>query len=162
MRGATQAYEHHQHRPNISIHAPLAGCDRSRISKTIDFMLFQSTHPLRGATKKSRRPAVKFLFQSTHPLRGATKKSRRPALKFLFQSTHPLRGATELLDKITFRIRYFNPRTPCGVRLFCHYRADCSFNISIHAPLAGCDFRKARFRPRGEYFNPRTPCGVRL
>ena len=63
---------------------------------------------------------------------------RAETRKRLFQSTHPLRGATR--EDALFAIRKA---------------------ISIHAPLAGCDFRKARFRPRGEYFNPRTPCGVR-
>ena len=79
---------------------------------------------------------------------------------------------------------YFNPRTPCGVRLADTYSLLPVFEISIHAPLAGCDFRsrrgwwsRRRFQSthplRGAtvagcslslvfcYFNPRTPCGVR-
>ena len=78
---------------------------------------------------------------------------------------------------------YFNPRTPCGVRLnkmfglppilkfqsthplrgatlcdrFRHRRGA----ISIHAPLAGCDARQIPLCLRPEDFNPRTPCGVR-
>ena len=79
----------------ISIHAPLAGCD-------------PPLTPQRG------RRAPKF--QSTHPLRGATLMSvtqpRRPA----FQSTHPLRGATRDCGRIIVIGRHFNPRTPCGVR----------------------------------------------
>ena len=34
----------------ISIHAPLAGCDRCVFVMNWAFSLFQSTHPLRGAT----------------------------------------------------------------------------------------------------------------
>ena len=34
-----------------------------------------------------------------------------------FQSTHPVWGATELRPASALRIFYFNPRTPCGVRL---------------------------------------------
>ena len=34
----------------ISIHAPLAGCDNVRIFAVVFHSLFQSTHPLRGAT----------------------------------------------------------------------------------------------------------------
>ena len=54
----------------------------------------------------------------------------------------------------------FNPRTPCDSRL-------CGTNIrvnqiSIHAPLAGCDREQhRRSRSPRENFNPRTPCGVR-
>ena len=56
----------------------------------------------------------------------------------------------------------FNPRTPCGVRLACTYNRFGSVEISIHAPLAGCDKGTAgRWRYHRD-FNPRTPCGVRL
>ena len=59
-------------------------------------LIFQSTHPMRGATfLNTLKLITSLLFQSTHPMRGAT-------LTFLFditavspfQSTHPMRGAT--------------------------------------------------------------------
>ena len=80
--------------------------------------IFQSTHPLRGATRASHRrdnarhgyfnprtpcgvrlirlfPAASTPpFQSTHPLRGATTAPQQSAEEIAFQSTHPLRGAT--------------------------------------------------------------------
>ena len=34
--------------------------------------IFQSTHPMRGATKQMQILAFPFTFQSTHPMRGAT------------------------------------------------------------------------------------------
>ena len=37
----------------ISIHAPRAGCDRSFMLKPSEWILFQSTHPVRGATLQS-------------------------------------------------------------------------------------------------------------
>ncbi len=55
-----------------------------------------------------------------------------------FQSTHPLRGATP--DVVRQKAK----------RL-----------ISIHAPLAGCDFVSACPVVPPLDFNPRTPCGVR-
>ena len=101
-----------------------------------------------------------------------------------FQSTHPLRGATRVVDCAGLLNRYFNPRTPCGVRPGCGSSGTRSrrfqsthplrgatgvcrnvvdiFQISIHAPPAGCDPRsRAPGIPRTN-FNPRTPCGVRL
>ena len=58
-------------------------------------------------------------------------------------------------------ILYFNPRTPCGVRLtFSDLRND-NYTISIHAPRAGCDCGQAIDWSDEKYFNPRTPCGVR-
>ena len=39
-----------RHRLSISIHAPLAGCDVGWVSFDLAYIVFQSTHPLRGAT----------------------------------------------------------------------------------------------------------------
>ena len=38
----------------------------------VSWLLFQSTHPLRGATIRNRKSNQQMKFQSTHPLRGAT------------------------------------------------------------------------------------------
>ena len=58
------------------------------------------------------------LFQSTHPVRGATTVVgfvRSPPCRF--QSTHPVRGATRrIIPCAAFYTCNFNPRTPCGVR----------------------------------------------
>ena len=40
---------------DISIHAPLAGCDADRLAKAGVDKLFQSTHPLRGATLTDKK-----------------------------------------------------------------------------------------------------------
>ena len=40
----------------------------------------------------------------------------------------------------------FNPRTPCGVRLFHALQSLDDGFISIRAPLAGCDPIDERFR----------------
>ena len=56
----------------ISIHAPLAGCDCAIDLLSYATLEFQSTHPSRGATPKVDLAASPFPFQSTHPLRGAT------------------------------------------------------------------------------------------
>ena len=62
-------------------------------------------------------------------------------------------AATSLFPALTD----FNPRTPCGVRLFCMPFASCSSkSISIHAPLAGCDAR-APDRGRGGRISIHAP-----
>ena len=59
-------------RIRISIHTPLAGSDVHR-SHFLPLMVgFQSTLPLRGATKQTLIPLSGTVFQSTLPLRGAT------------------------------------------------------------------------------------------
>ncbi len=78
--------------------------------------IFQSTHPMRDATDSLPILAPSDVFQSTHPMRDATKREVENVLANLFQSTHPMRDAT------TYSSYYgcnpnFNPRIPCGMRL---------------------------------------------
>ena len=90
-------------------------------------------------------------------------KQRGTHLKF--QSTHPLRGATASPKSAHIRHLHFNPhfnpRTPCGVRPRGILRDAAIPDISIHAPLAGCDDGICAAQEVGKDFNPRTPCGVR-
>ena len=100
-------------------------------------------------------------FQSTHPLRGATRGRTSWSGWGTFQSTHPLRGATLSRLSHLFHDKNFNPRTPCGVRRGSTDQALQVIEISIHAPLAGCDRPYPALRRCQANFNPRTPCGVR-
>ena len=73
-------------------------------------------------------------FQSTHPSRGATPEICQFRIGQAFQSTHPSRGAT---DSATFRL---NPN-----------------EISIHAPLTGCDLYTRIFSPPKLQFQSTHP-----
>ena len=101
----------------VSIHAPREGCDFSWAEWTPNTTLFQSTHPVRGAT--SQFPYGRFIpeFQSTHPVRGAT----------LLPQTHA--------GILTVSIHA--PREGCDDK-----GAEKPFasTVSIHAPREGCDF----------------------
>ena len=126
--------------PLISIHAPLAGCDRTKTILTKLTTKFQSTHPLRGATIDIDGTSYTYTISIHAPLAGCDHRHFYYHTSGLgFQSTHPLRGATRSSHFISAVSLNFNPRTPCGVRLFCEYSFKCQQAISIHAPLAGCD-----------------------
>ena len=102
---------------NISIHAPLTGCDFSESLICVLYILFQSTHPLRDATLYLLSVAIGDKFQSTHPLRDAT---------------------IQLQDKQRLqRISIHAPLTGCDVAPLT-FMWSCT-TISIHAPLTGCD-----------------------
>ena len=126
-------------RQPISIHTPLAGSDMNFQRLFFETVLFQSTLPLRGATRRAmatssrsrhfnphspcgeRRSSLVpmsriFGFQSTLPLRGATAIERRQQSIFRFQSTLPLRGATGHTRRHPNTPCYFNPHSPCGER----------------------------------------------
>ena len=144
----------------ISIHAPLAGCDSEIVSvqptafnfnprtpcgvRLVTFcpiapsLLFQSTHPLRGATYTVYLLILSRLFQSTHPLRGATSLSEYAPTPSIFQSTHPLRGATFSIVGAEHR-KQFQSTHPLRGATGRRPRGHLDGNISIHAPLAGCD-----------------------
>ena len=161
MRGATRIPAGCAGGLDISIHAPHAGCDETKDDLSAFASVFQSTHPMRGATEtclhakyhgqdfNPRTPCgvrqahscgrrFSGRFQSTHPIRGATTASIPMVQTAAFQSTHPMRGATD-----------------CRCRIHDHT------NISIHAPHAGCDETQKNDLAHISNFNPRTPCGVR-
>ena len=100
-------------------------------------------------------------FQSTHPLRGATKGGLGAILVIAISIHAPLAGCDHGLHHHRARRRHFNPRTPCGVRRPQRRERRAAKNISIHAPLAGCDARVRERQGWEKDFNPRTPCGVR-
>ena len=61
---------------------------------TTEQLKFQSTLPLRGATRVNKVNHNATVFQSTLPLRGATSTPDIVRIAYPFQSTLPLRGAT--------------------------------------------------------------------
>ena len=103
---------------SISIHAPHTGRDDAPAAPEYDEDIFQSTRPIRGATKFDPELEARLVkFQSTRPIRGATRRGRppglpgqhfnprapygarqsricRPGARRAFQSTRPIRGAT--------------------------------------------------------------------
>ena len=139
LRGATYTSVSGYRLSLISIHAPLAGCDRSR-QKTLRFGLDFNPRTPRGVRQDFKTCLAEYINFNPRTPRGV----RHVVLEtsngvYLFQSTHPSRGAT------------------CGG---CLRRPPPRF-ISIHAPLAGCDRVLPEFREKKHDFNPRTPCGVR-
>ena len=103
----------------ISIHAPHAGSDETS----------------RGIT------STKSSFQSTLPMRGATKHTAlRPAdYDISIHAPHAGSDGKQLIQQHCDQMAHFNPRSPCGERPR-HLRAiRVILKISIHAPHAGSD-----------------------
>ena len=147
---------------SISIHAPRAGCDIQRKANHARTSDFNPRTPCGVRLEKLRINFNAVLFQSTHPVRGATQSLfRYKGDLTIFQSTHPVRGATSARGLPMLLVLNFNPRTPCGVRRPKFNYEVRHKNISIHAPRAGCDDMEPALFPDSFNFNPRTPCGVR-
>ena len=80
---------------NVSIHAPREGCDLPALFRPNSSVLFQFTHPGRGATIYNLIYfAAKISFNSRTP--GGVRQSTQifTSVTTMFQFTHPGRGAT--------------------------------------------------------------------
>ena len=141
----------------ISIHAPREGCDLA-IGFGCRFDAVISIHaPREGCDGCQTRSNNHTIFQSTHPVRGATRPRSAGRPDNRFQSTHPVRGAT---DKVCHNgggntISIHAPREGCD----CSYSVPkvCHDKISIHAPREGCDPHCRSRSTSSPHFNPRTP-----
>ena len=127
------------------------------------YVIFQSTHPVRGATYTMRAwHCGGAAFQSTHPVRGATHQCPELVRNYLaFQSTHPVRGATITKMSILGLLEFQSTHPVRGATSGC---------TSFHSPPAEFQsthpVRGATTSAAGRFctysnFNPRTPCGVR-
>ena len=72
----------------------------------------------------------------------------------------PLAGCDSLQRRTARLQSNFNPRTPCGVRLWAVPVGRQSKNFNPRTPC-GVRLRQTTSMMRQFYFNPRTPCGVR-
>ena len=96
----------------ISIHAPLAGCDLQYIGDTACAAFISIHAPLAGCdTSKSRRTTRKRQFQSTHPLRGATRCDDVQIADNLISIHAPLAGC----DSISCANQRLAPPTKGGL-----------------------------------------------
>ena len=148
----------------ISIHAPLARCDRIRPFGNVTLDPFQSTHLLRGATLLVASPVACIRISIHAPLarcdlrgqRGQSDQKHfnprtscevRPSTLIyslatgIFQSTHLLRGATKASAEGLFNFLIFQSTHLLRGATKASFLYVLLPVISIHAPLARCDIR---------------------
>ena len=143
----------------ISIHAPLAGCDTPPCRATPCRADFNPRTPCGVRRNSLYRQIGARYFNPRTPCGVRPSVFSACTAKYGFQSTHPLRGATRI-NESTDCVRNFNPRTPCGVR---HYRRGRYTGRWHFNPRTPCGVRPSAWKTstRASNFNPRTPCGVR-
>ena len=126
---------------DISIHAPREGCDWiTSAPATKEFDNFNPRTP-RGV-RQFHQPSYSATggFQSTHPARGATSTSNSSRARIAISIHAPREGCDRMGAHTQSDGRYFNPRTPRGVRLVIGvlHRAPAGFQ-STH-PARGATF----------------------
>ena len=168
----------------ISIHAPRVGCDTSRVPPWHFPTVFQSTHPVWGATYhffeggdpvaiSIHAPRVGCDYPVVQSIEPSEISIHAPRVGCDFCSGLPMAASScHFNPRTPCGVRpdspqggaghlHFNPRTPCGVRPCAVLFLPHVFDISIHAPRVGCDYRLPGPGAATRNFNPRTPCGVR-
>ena len=101
---------------NISTHAPLAGRDVSSDLYLTTFLNFNPRAPCGARQNQKRRQKDFIKFQPTRPLRGAT-LARGAVIPPNKISTHaPLAGRDSRRRSRRRLPAHFNPRAPCGAR----------------------------------------------
>ena len=123
---------------------------------------FQPTLPVRGATPPVMVWEVLLaIFQPTLPVRGATPMFVAQHIQEMISTHAPRAGSDNRWFSCITTIWYFNPRSPCGERLYDSYPVSDTQPISTHAPRAGSDESIATGEFTLSDFNPRSPCGER-
>ena len=140
LRDATKLKKLKRGADDISIHAPLTGCDLQHQKKQRERLRFQSTHPLRDATRFTVSCVVLHLYFNPRTPYGMRRSRQiRRGKVIWFQSTHPLRDATLEIPFVcvSYIISIHAPLTGCDS--FKKSQIMKAMEISIHAPLTGCD-----------------------
>ena len=148
------------------------------------FPAFQSTRPIRGATRLPGDPqwagsyfnprapygarlSMKlvmlgiYLFQSTRPIRGATSLLRcLVVVTIRFQSTRPIRGATVVKHFLSIFVLFQSTRPIRGAT---EVRKQTVNGILFQStrPIRGATVRQFRQKCTFTNFNPRAPYGAR-
>ena len=126
------------------------------------FSKFQSTLPLRGATRrKDCRCCTPQYFNPRSPYGERPPDAPTPETAEEFQSTLPLRGATSRSRRSSALSTNFNPRSPYGERLAVIASVIKCNRFQSTLPLRGATPCPSDWRSCHRYFNPRSPYGER-
>ncbi len=127
------------------------------------FFIFQSTLPMRGATRWLESGRTSMSYFNPHSPCGERLSAVADRLQLpIFQSTLPMRGATVRAIPLQLEQEDFNPHSPCGER---HggeggEGGDDLFQSTL--PMRGATVPTPRRCSYCHNFNPHSPCGERL
>ena len=144
---------------NISIHAPLTGRDAVILLVLIG-LVFQSTRPLRGATREKNEPATNRQISIHAPLTGRDRRNIPEHRRIPISIHAPLTGR-DARPACSFPYPGISIHAPLTGRDRERQKNARSIVISIHAPLTGRDPALAAAPRRVSHFNPRAPYGAR-
>ncbi len=126
----------------ISIHVPRVEDDDSKYSVNNTARNFNPRPPCGGRLQQAKEQPLPHRFQSTSPVWRTTLHIWRVfTVDFKFQSTSPVWRTTMTDTRMLSERKHFNPRPPCGGRLFVPAHCRVPTAISIHVPRVEDDAR---------------------
>ena len=118
--------------------------------------IFQSTRPMRGATRNQPKGGVLVKFQSTRPMRGATIFLEVLCMTFYISIHAPHAGRDLLVISFLPTSLYFNPRAPCGARLSFMRKLIMKVSFQSTRPMRGATTESA-WIPETTYISIHAP-----
>ena len=104
---------------------------------------------------------ARTIFQPSLPLRGATRRHGAVGERRVISTLAPLAGS-DIVFEVWHLVRInFNPRSPCGERLYLLKRRKPPGAFQPSLPLRGATTPPSKREDGNSYFNPRSPCGER-
>ena len=123
----------------ISIHAPRVGCDISFLHSIHSLGYFNPRTPCGVRPLAHGFRSTPSIFQSTHPVWGATTAAAEQLPVLLISIHAPRVGCDKVMRRLSDIDTNFNPRTPCGVRLVLQL---CQCLIKYFNPRTPCGVRR--------------------
>ena len=183
MRGATRRICLGRCIAKISIHTPHAGsdCTSPRLPPlsrhfnphspcgerhllghvgTRD-LSFQSTLPMRGATRWSRCARPRPSNFNPHSPCGERRYRGRISMRWMWISIHTPHAGSDWIMAVLSAISSISIHTPHAGSDYARTPSRHTSTISIHTPHAGSDTGNRENRIHEPNFNPHSPCGER-
>ena len=126
----------------ISIHAPRAGSDAATGAKNWQVNGFQSTLPVRGATRPRERPLTLGKISIHAPRAGSDQNVQAAIAKHGHFNPRSPCGERHVVLSSAVTQKNFNPRSPCGERLFCTSKAESIALFQSTLPVRGATKRE--------------------
>ena len=159
MRGATRPAAH---RPRSSRFNPRAPCGARHpiIMRITSKKGFNPRAPCGARLAEYRCKILYVRFQSTRPMRGATRVSATSCSPSRVSIHAPHAGRDEA-DAVILVVHVVSIHAPHAGRDIAAQIKAQGVAVSIHAPHAGRDRQRASCSASLFRFNPRAPCGAR-
>ena len=148
--------------PNFNPRTPRGVRRGAYTTYCLVFTIFQSTRPVRGATRRSpRRDTSPRDFNPRAPCGARRHPQSHPAGSGAISIHAPHAGRDDFSNASQVGGALFQSTRPVRARRSCLLSRTHGSKFQSTRPVRGATFIPATPTPSAVYFNPRAPCGAR-